>query len=179
MPPAPPVRTIPAHYHFHTYDYAGAVTFQTSPAQPWARNNWQFYGLVQDLNGSAAFGAGVVPNLAAIPTVVGGPTTQGRHTLMLSFGNLGNVPGRPTVVITGGVHAREWIAAEVAYLIAEYLIANYMAPVAGNPHQARRSRHRSPPRTTRRSELPTCPGPCTARAIKSRDGTVTQGSTHA
>lgn len=136
MPPAPPVRTTPAHYHFHTYDYAGAVPFQTSPAQPWARNNWQFYSLVQDLNGLATFGTGIVPNLAAIPTVVGGPTTQGRHTLMLSFGNLGNVPGRPTVVITGGVHAREWIAAEVAYLIAEYLIANYVAPVAGNPHRA-------------------------------------------
>jgi Zinc carboxypeptidase len=136
MPPAPPVRTVPANYHFHTYDYAGALPFQTSPAQPWARNNWQFYSLVRDLGGLAAFGTGVVPNLAAIPTVVGGPTTEGRQTLMLSFGNAGNVPGRPTVVITGGVHAREWIAAEVAYLIAEYLIANYMAPVGGNPHQA-------------------------------------------
>ena len=56
---------------------------------------------------------------------------------MLSFGNLGNVPGRPTIVITGGIHAREWAATEMAYLIAEYLIANYAAPVAPNPRRQR------------------------------------------
>jgi hypothetical protein len=31
-------------------------------------------------------------------------------------------------VITGGIHAREWIATELTYLIAEYLIVNYPAP---------------------------------------------------
>jgi hypothetical protein len=51
---------------------------------------------------------------------------------MLSFGNQGNVPGRPTVVITGGIHAREWIATEFAYLLAEYLIVNYQAAPSAN-----------------------------------------------
>ena len=36
-------------------------------------------------------------------------------TLGLSFGD----PNAPTVVITGGIHAREWIAPEIAYLVAE------------------------------------------------------------
>jgi hypothetical protein len=137
MPPAPPVRPGVDPYHFHTYDFPGSVAFQASPANPWPWQ-WQYYSLVADMNGlatigSAAAAAPPVPNLAAIPVVVGGLTTQNRQTLMLSFGNQGLVPGRPTVVITGGVHAREWIAAEVAYLIAEYLIVNYLRPVAGNP----------------------------------------------
>jgi hypothetical protein len=137
MPPAPPLRTVATDYHYHTYDFAGSAPFTASPAQPWPWQ-WQFYSLVQDLNALAAWGASgaagpVVPNLAVAAVPVGGPTTQVRQTLMLSFGNPGPAPGRPTTVITGGVHAREWIAAEVTYLIAEYLIRNYVLGPIANP----------------------------------------------
>jgi Zinc carboxypeptidase len=135
MPPAPPVRPAPAAYHFHTYDYNGSAPFQPSAGQPTA-NGWQFYSMVQDLNGLAAVGAARnVPNIALNP--VGGPTARNRRTWVLSFGNQGNVANRPTVVITGGIHAREWIAAEMAYLIAEYLIVNYPVGIPANPRVAR------------------------------------------
>jgi hypothetical protein len=99
---------------------------------------WQFYSMQRDLADLRALGvANGVPNIAVTPLIVGNPTGGARNTLMLSFGNLNNVAGRPTVVITGGVHAREWIGAEIAYLIAEYLIVNYVAaPGAVTPRQA-------------------------------------------
>jgi hypothetical protein len=138
MPPAPPVRAAAGNYHFHTYDYPGSAgngPWGLSPAQP-QRGGWQFYSMVQDLTGLRNYGASInVPNITL--TNVGGPTVRGRRTKMLSFGNLGNVPGRPTVVITGGIHAREWAATEMVYLIAEYLIANYAAPLAPNPRRQR------------------------------------------
>lgn len=130
MPPTPPpVRTTNNHYHFHTYDFAGAQPWGLSGAVA-TSNNWQFYSMVADLTGLSRYGQHLgVPNIAR--THVGGFTVNGtanvRETLMLSFGNLGSVAGRPTVVITGGIHAREWIASEIAYLIAEYLIKNYPA----------------------------------------------------
>jgi hypothetical protein len=50
------------------------------------------------------------------------------RTKAVRFGS--NAPGAPKIVLTGGIHAREWIAAEMAYLTAEYLIKNYStAPV--------------------------------------------------
>jgi hypothetical protein len=52
--------------------------------------------------------------------------------MMLSFGNRTG-GARRTVVLTGGIHAREWIATEIAYLIAEYLIINYPGPAAPLP----------------------------------------------
>jgi Zinc carboxypeptidase len=125
----PPVRPAPDAYHYHTYDYPGSVApFQPSAGQPSA-GGFQFYSLVQDLNGLMAIG-GVnnVPNLALtqMSLVPGGAQTVGaREVLMLSFGPAPGVANAPAVVITGGIHAREWIAAEIVYLLAEYLIIHY------------------------------------------------------
>lgn len=131
----PPERTAPGDYHFHAYDYPGAVApFARSAGQP-NRNNYEFYSLIQDLAGLEAEGnLHQVPNMTRYP--LPGPATAayGRQLLVLSFGNLGNVPGRPTVLITGGIHAREWAAVEMVYLLAEYLIVNYN-PVPVTPYQ--------------------------------------------
>jgi hypothetical protein len=135
MPPAPPalpVRPNPVAYHFHTYDYPNsAANGPFRPSAALGNTNWQFYSLEQDLNGLFLVGkAREVPNLNLFE--VGLPTTRGRRTKVLSFGNLDGAPA-PTVVITGGVHAREWIAPEIAYLIAEYLIVNYPTADAPRP----------------------------------------------
>ena len=133
MPPAPPVRPGVVPYRFHTYDFNGSVAFTPSAAQP-AVGNLRFYSLLADLNALAAIGlARNVPNIAI--SNVGGVTSGGSRTRMLSFGNLANAADALAVVITGGIHAREWIAAEMAYLVAEYLIVNY--PVGGQPANAR------------------------------------------
>jgi Zinc carboxypeptidase len=133
----PPERTIAADYHFHTYDWAGAAPFTLSLAQP-ERNNLQFYSLAQDLAGLLAEGVlHNVPNIALAN--VGGPTVGGLRTKVLSFGNAGGAANPPTVVITGGIHAREWIAAEMAYLLAEYLIVNYNPVPQGRYQQAIRN----------------------------------------
>lgn len=135
MPPAPPLRNGTGSYHFHVYDYDGSAAagpFQLSPA---AGNgyNWPFYSMVRDLEGLAAYGESrQVPNIAAFET--GAPTTGDRRTMVLRFGNAGRVPGRPVVLITGGLHAKEWAGTEMAYLMAEYLIRNYN-PVPVGPYQ--------------------------------------------
>jgi hypothetical protein len=125
-----PNRTTNADYHFHAYSFA-------PPGAPWTlspavvpRNGWQFYSMAQDLQGLLATGLGTVPNIAL--TNVGGLSIGGRQTKALSFGS--NDPNAPAVVITGGIHAREWIAVEFVYLLAEYLILHYaLAPA--NPYQ--------------------------------------------
>jgi Zinc carboxypeptidase len=125
MPPAPPVRTAAADYHYHVYDYAGSQPWTLCGAQP-KRNYYRFYSMAQDLDGLRAEGVRRnVPNvkLVSVPTA----TTGGRATMALSFGNEGGEDGRPTVLITGGIHSREWAATEMAYLLAEYLIVNYDA----------------------------------------------------
>jgi hypothetical protein len=138
MPPAPPLRAAVGNFHYHTYTYpgdaaAGAFALGAGPlpaAIP-------LYSMVEDLNGLAAWGgpAGVpniaVSTIAAHPGIVGGAQTLGgRDTIMLSMGPAPGVAGAPAVVITGGVHAREWIAVEFVYLLAEYLVRNYTAAPA-------------------------------------------------
>lgn len=133
MPPAPPARAVVTDYHFHTYDYNNSAAngpFGLSPAQD-SRGGYQFYSMRRDLEGLRAYGVHRgVPGVALAP--IGGQTAGHRQTLMLSIGNQGAPAAAPTVVITGGIHAREWIAAEMAYLIAEYLIKNY--PVGMGPY---------------------------------------------
>lgn len=117
---APPVRRANGDYHFHAYDYAGAVAFTPGPAQP-NRNNMRFYSMEEDLNGLLQEGQNrQVPNIAL---AVAGYSHFQRRIRVLSFGS--NNANAPTVTFTGGIHAREWIAHEMAYLIAEYLIINY------------------------------------------------------
>ena len=116
----PPLRTRPADYHFHAYDYLGAVPFRKE-AQP-TRGGLMFYSLVQDLNGLLQEGGpqgNNVPNIALTnvggairPGVANRPNMANLQTKALSFGNATNAANAPTVVITGGIHAREWIAPE-------------------------------------------------------------------
>jgi len=131
--PPPPARTVPGDYHFHTYDYPGAaVPFARSLGQP-NRAGCEFYSMVQDLIGlTAEAQRHNVPNFAR--QTICAATAGGRVVEMLSFGNAGLAPGRPTVLITGGIHAKEWAATEMAYLLAEYLIINYN-PVPATPYQ--------------------------------------------
>ena len=123
MPQSPPIRKNAGDYHYHAYNFDNAAAWTQSAPQP-ERNDWRFYSMVRDLWGLSVFGkTRGVPNIAS--TRVGGETQEGRKTIVLSFGNKGNLTGQPTVVITGGIHAREWAATEMAYLLAEYLVVNY------------------------------------------------------
>jgi hypothetical protein len=125
----PPTRDTDAAYHFHVYDYAGSGTpdkgpFAMSDGQP-LRHGWRFYSLVQDLNGLYAAGDGI-PGIelgvaGAVILPYAPPSEANRYTMVLSLGPR----DAPAVVITGGMHAREWIAPEMAYLLAEYLVIHY------------------------------------------------------
>lgn len=130
----PPTRRNDNDYHFHAYDFGGAAPWVPGPGQP-ARHGWSFYSMVQDLQGLQAYGAGTVPNIAL--NNIGAPTLGGRNTMELSFGN--NAAHLPSIVITGGIHSREWIATEFTYLLAEYLIRNYVRPPVTAYGQAIRS----------------------------------------
>ena len=111
-------------YRFHVYDYANS--------QPWvpsaAINGVQFYSLLRDLEGLVTEGtARGVPNLRlrryGLPIL---DADAARNTLALTFGGPANPAQRaPGIVLTGGVHAREWLSPTIVYLIAEYLIVNY------------------------------------------------------
>jgi Zinc carboxypeptidase len=137
MPPAPPDRPTTNPYHFHAYDFANSVAnppWGLSPPQV-TRGGWQFYSLRRDLSNLVAVGlARGVPNITlnGMPGLPGlAQTSGGKRTLVLSFGNQAGAAAITTVVITGGIHAREWIAAEIAYLIAEYLNRNMATPAWG------------------------------------------------
>jgi len=133
MPPKPPVRKAPEHYHYHVWDYAGSAPFTASTGQA-APQGQRLYSLYEDLRGLRDYGrSSGVPNIALshvgpelLPPEVGKHGGNARpYVTVLSMGS--QDPAAPRVLITGGIHAREWIAAEVAYLIAEYLILNYRA----------------------------------------------------
>jgi Zinc carboxypeptidase len=118
----PPDRKAATDYHYHAYDYEGAQAWVPGPAQI-KRNDYTFYSMVKDLNGLVQTGKdNNVPNIKLI-NIPG--TAGGRNTIGLAFGNIADDPTRPTVVITGGIHAREWMAHEMAYLLAEYLIMHF------------------------------------------------------
>ena len=133
-PAAPPTRVAANTFHYHVYDYPGSAArgrWGLSDAQP-TRGGYQFHSMVQSLAGLRDYGVyRGIPNMRL--DLVGGPTAEQRRTLMLSFGR--NTPGTPAVVITGGIHAREWIATEMAYLIAEFIVKNHPAapPPVGLP----------------------------------------------
>jgi len=118
---SPPLRTVVGDYHYHVYDYNGS-----GPWNPQAvGTGGPFYSMFQDLTALAAFATGLgIPNVA-LRTPGRAIAADGEvfRTLALEFG--GSAGGEPIVVFTGGIHAREWIAPEIAYLIAEYLIMHY------------------------------------------------------
>lgn len=133
----PPVRTIPTDYHYHIYDYGGSAAWQLSPPVVPA-GNLSFYSMHQDLNGLVITGnANGVPNIAcnALGGAFAGDGVM-RTIDVLSFGGPNPIGATPQVVITGGIHAREWVASEMAYLLAEYLVRNYTTAVAV-PHPTR------------------------------------------
>lgn len=124
----PPIRTTDKDYHYHTYDFTSAESFTLSPPLESAGER-RFYSMVKDLQGLQVTGmANRVPNIVLTPLdpPIEGEDRNPRNVWALSFG--GPTPRdntSPDVVITGGIHAREWVAAEMAYLLAEYLIVNY------------------------------------------------------
>jgi hypothetical protein len=127
----PPERPDQNAYHYHVFDYASSKPFTLSQGQP-SRNNEEFYSLYRDMIALRDYGAATgVPyiKLTAAGKALGQPKVANLAsptTLVLSFGNA-NAENR-VVLITGGIHGREWVAAEMAYLIAEYLIRNFSAP---------------------------------------------------
>lgn len=136
--PAPPNRTVPGDFHYHIYDY---INDNADPDYALSAGfigavNMQFHSLGEDLQSlhqEAQIKNIHNPVLAQLGGA--GVTTGGRDIFCLEFGGIppgaggGAVMG-PAVLLTGGIHAREWIAVEVTYLIAEYLIKNYPAPAA-------------------------------------------------
>ena len=100
----PPERKNDADYHYHAYDYKDAKPWEALAVQPKYKDN-MFYSMVADLEGLRSYGEKKgVPNITR-PNV-GGPTLGSRNIIALSFGNRENLTRRPTVVITGGIHAR-------------------------------------------------------------------------
>jgi|GEM_PF-2289107 len=114
-------------YRYHVHDYAASAAFTASPAMGLATNNARiFYSLTADLT-QLVVEAGNKGIAAALVNL--GNSDGGRPIHCLTLG--GNTNKR--IALTGGIHAREWIAVEIPYLVAEYLIRNYHA----NPINAR------------------------------------------
>jgi hypothetical protein len=127
--PQPPTRVADEDFHYHVYDYQGSDgrgPYKLSDEVP---NRGQFYSLYQDLRALWEYGsAKKVPGMAFGPLPgdidsVDTDKVRDFRVLMLSFG--GARENAPEVLFTGGIHGREWIAVETAYLLAEYLIKNY------------------------------------------------------
>jgi hypothetical protein len=144
---APPERTTAGDYHFHVYDYKDSAAWTLSQAQP-ERDGLKFYSMRRDLISLALTARdNGVPNAATrnIGVEITGGLGQDVlpdkpdgvcHIKALSFGGPTQLsPDTPVAVITGGIHAREWVAAEMAYLLAEYLIVNYSNDPGGNRHK--------------------------------------------
>lgn len=130
----PPIRTTAADYHFYAYDYGGSAPYTLSPAQP-SRGGLQFYSMVQDMGGLLLTGqASNVPNIALhrLGAQVADQNGTLRDINVLAFGGaVGNPTNDPGVLLTGGIHSREWVAPAITYLIAEYLIKNYSTNPVG------------------------------------------------
>jgi hypothetical protein len=137
--PPPPTRVADDDFHYHVYDYKGSDgkgPYKLSDGVP---NRGQFYSLYQDLRALWEYGMEKkVPGLTlrALPGGIDSVDTdkvRDFRILMLSLG--GVKEGAPEVLFTGGIHAREWIAIEVAYLLAEYLIKNYSTRSQASQHE--------------------------------------------
>ncbi len=131
MPVEIPNRVKPEDYHYYAYLYPNDTQAQNlwelSSAQA-QRGNYQFYSMRNNLAGLLSAGkAKNVPyiqlNRLGFPCVAPDNPLDFYYVEALSFG--GTRPTDPIVLFTGGIHAREWIAPAMTYLLAEYLIVNY------------------------------------------------------
>ncbi len=113
-------------YRYHQHDYPmdapfraeeGAITREVLLPQNSAVRG-KFYSLHADLQRlvEEARAKKISASLKSL-----GSTYEGRKIYCLIFG--GNSSKK--ILLTGGVHACEWIGVEVPYLAAEYLIKNY------------------------------------------------------
>ena len=122
-----PARPAGGAYRYHVHDYPLSAAFTPSPAMGLIGNNARiFYSLTADLTQLVveATAKGIPAALANL-----GNSDGGRAIHCLTLGGNAN----KKIALTGGIHAREWIAVEMPYLVAEYLIHNYNA----NPVTAR------------------------------------------
>lgn len=129
-----PVRTKPSDYHYHVYDYDNARPWELSPRFP-LRDYQQFYSMLKDL--WALFDAAVtsrIPHatLTVLPAQIAADGSTSEIQVLSLGGSRLDAPSQ--VVITGGIHAREWIGTEIAYLVAEYLVKNYTSAPT-NPYE--------------------------------------------
>jgi hypothetical protein len=118
----------PDDFHFHALDI-GPDPWTLSGTLPHI-GNLRFYSMLPDLAGLAQFGQDKkVPEIST--SRIGFGEDSDRNLLpipILSFGP----KDAPAIVITGGIHAREWISCEIAYLIAEYLLLNFTTEPSSN-----------------------------------------------
>lgn len=112
-------------FHYHRYEIEGIDCWESKtfmvPTIPMTQDmeEIQFYSLKKDMECLRAMGAelGIVdPEVTSV-----GQSYEGRELLALKVGKGSD----HKILLTGAVHAREWIALEITYLVAEYLITNY------------------------------------------------------
>ncbi|HET7040146.1 MAG TPA: M14 family zinc carboxypeptidase [Gemmatimonadales bacterium] len=100
---------------------AAPVAPQGAPAADHFRD---FPGVQAALEGLVAAGRPVTLDTLGV-------SVEGRPILALKIGPADDAPDRPNVLYLGTHHAREWIAAEVALRLAEYLADSLAATAAG------------------------------------------------
>jgi len=112
-------------FHYHRYEIEGVDCWKSKcfmvPTIPERQDmeEIEFYSLKKDMECLRAMGVerGIVdPDVISV-----GQSHEGREILALKVGNGSD----HKILFSGAVHAREWIALEVPYLVAEYLITNY------------------------------------------------------
>ncbi len=116
--------------HFHCYDHGGtagsfkrADTYKRGDPATKSKPQIEFYSLKKDLTALAARSGGRA-SLSVLGQTKGSAPTGGRDIMLLEIGSDFSAD-KPKILLTGGMHAREWISPSYTYLVAEWLIDNY------------------------------------------------------